>query len=71
MFQPFSEMLPSSLLDLSKWYLTLPVGSPGSPTLINDLSNYHNRDYFYVNETAKAVVFIAPVGGVTTKDFIQ
>jgi Alginate lyase len=61
-------MLPSSLIKLSNWYLTLPIGSPGSPTLINDLSKYLNRDHFYVNETAKAVVFVAPVGGVTTKN---
>jgi hypothetical protein len=57
-------LLPSEILDLSCWYLTLPINDA---QMIRQpaLSTYENPDYFYVRHDA--VVFTAPCGGATTK----
>jgi hypothetical protein len=59
--------LPSQLLDLSYWKLTLPTGSEGKPTEIDSsrLTSFSNQ-YFHTNETGDGVVFWANVGGSTT-----
>ena len=63
---------PSEIIDLKNWYLTLPIGKPGSPTCIYnpDLKNYENDKHFYTNrdDNGDAIVFTAHCGGVTTKN---
>jgi poly(beta-D-mannuronate) lyase len=57
-------LLPSEILDLSCWYLTLPINNAQSikqPAL----ATYENTEYFFVRD--EAVVFTAPCGGATTK----
>ncbi len=60
--------LPSQVLDLLNWKLTLPIGSAGSPTEIDQpaLASFVDPNYFYVNAAGNGVVFTAPCGGVTT-----
>ncbi|TQM45856.1 polysaccharide lyase family 7 protein [Pseudonocardia cypriaca] len=60
---------PADLLDLSNWKLTLPTGAAGSPeeVLAGKLSKFTN-EFFKVNESRDGVVFMAEVGGVTTKN---
>jgi hypothetical protein len=59
--------LPSKVLDLSGWKITLPIGNAGSPIEVKQpaLSTYYHPEYFYVNNE-NGVVFKAPCGGVTT-----
>ena len=61
-------ILPSQVLDLTSWKLTLPIGSPGAPTEILQpaLGAFVDVNYFYVNTAGSGVVFTAPCGGVTT-----
>lgn len=58
---------PAAVLDLRNWYLTLPTGSKGSPTTIQqpDLATYSNPLYFRATSDG-GVAFAAPVNGVTT-----
>lgn len=60
---------PSDVFDLTNWYLTTPVGTPGSPLCVYspDLKTYVNDKYFHLSDTKDAIVFIANCGGVTTK----
>src|ERR1051326_2414254 len=62
--------LPSDVLNLTNWKLTLPVDTslPGSPDEITQtaLDSYVNPNYFYVNGAHNGVVFTAPCGGATT-----
>lgn len=60
--------LPSEILDLTNWALTLPIGDPDEPTHIEqtELSTYTIDPYFEVGETGDVVVFLAEAGGVTT-----
>jgi peptidoglycan hydrolase-like protein with peptidoglycan-binding domain len=57
---------PSQILNLSNWYLTLPIGSP-TATMVNQpaLSSYSSQ-YFFANSTNNGIVFHAPVSGTTT-----
>lgn len=59
--------LPSAVLDLTSWKLTLPSGAPGKPTEIKqpELATYSNTDYCCV-PLAGGVRFRAPVNGVST-----
>lgn len=59
---------PAQLLDLTNWKETLPIGSSGSPTEIKQpaLATYIKAPYFTLNGAGNAVVFRAPVNGVTT-----
>jgi len=58
----------SQVLNLTNWKLTLPIGSPGSPTEITQpaLAAFLDPNYFFVNAAGDGVVFTAPCGGVTT-----
>ena len=61
--------LPSDVIDLTDWYLTLPTGQEGSPDTVEqpalrELTN----EFFQVNPAGDGVVFTAPTGGVTTKN---
>jgi poly(beta-D-mannuronate) lyase len=62
---------PASVLDLSRWKLTLPVDMQrdGSPDEIRQpqLNAYRQVQYFDVFAGGKAVVFRTPCGGVPTK----
>jgi hypothetical protein len=63
--------LPSELLDLTAWKLTLPVGSddePDSPreVLQPELATFTIDPYFLLHPDADRVVFHAHAGGVTT-----
>ncbi len=62
--------LPSRLLNLANWKLTLPVDTShdGSPDEIKqpELDGFQNTNYFRVNESKTAVLFTAPCGGATT-----
>ncbi|RKN03864.1 glycosyl hydrolase family protein [Streptomyces radicis] len=60
--------LPSEVLDLSDWKVTLPIGDDEDPTEIfqPDLDEYSHDPFFRVNDAGDAVTFRAPVNGVTT-----
>lgn len=59
--------LPASVLDLSDWKLTLPVGRPDE-ILTSALLRYVNETFFHLNKDKSGVVFNAPVGGATTSN---
>jgi hypothetical protein len=58
---------PAENFDLSGWSLTLPVGTPGNPTIIKtgQLVAGYTSSYFFTGNDG-AMVFWAPVTGVTT-----
>ncbi len=60
--------VPSQILDLTNWKLTLPIGDPGEPTEIvqSELASYTIEPYFEVGGNGDVVVFMAHAGGVTT-----
>jgi len=62
--------LPSSVLTLANWKLTLPVETShaGSPDEIKqpELAGFQDPNYFYVNSARDGVVFTAHCGGATT-----
>ncbi len=60
--------LPADILNLDDWKLTLPVGEPGAPqeVLQPELSTFSLPPFFHPAPGGDAVVFRAPVGGVTT-----
>jgi hypothetical protein len=60
-------VLPSSILDLTNWYLTLPYGAPD---LIKQpaLNTFSSSGVFYGRSSPLAVVFRATIGGVTTSN---
>jgi poly(beta-D-mannuronate) lyase len=62
-----NSVLPSAVLNLTNWKVTLPIGSSGSPTEILQpaLANFQDA-YFYVNAAGNGVIFTAPCGGVAT-----
>jgi poly(beta-D-mannuronate) lyase len=57
--------LPSSIIDLTNWYLTLPSGKDGHPDTIHQpqLKNYSDSNF---KVDGSAVVFKGPCDGVTT-----
>jgi hypothetical protein len=59
---------PAQVLDLTNWKVTLPTGKTEKPTefLQPALETCNVDPYFHANATADAVVFRAPVNGVTT-----
>jgi hypothetical protein len=62
-------LLPSQIINLAVWVLTLPIGKFENPTEIEgpSLLSYKNSKYFFtINNTA--VVFRAPVNGVSTEN---
>lgn len=62
--------LPSSVLNLTNWKLTLPVDTSheGNPDEIRqpELAGFADTNYFRVNGAGDGVVFAAHCGGVTT-----
>ncbi|AJE82176.1 MULTISPECIES: polysaccharide lyase family 7 protein [Streptomyces] len=60
--------LPSEVLELGNWKLTLPIGEEEDPTEIfqPELDDYVKDPYFKVADSGDAVRFRAPVNGVTT-----
>jgi hypothetical protein len=62
--------LPSEIINLENWYLTLPTGEPKNPDDIYnpELLQYEHPVYFHANEASDAVVFNAFSGGATTKN---
>jgi poly(beta-D-mannuronate) lyase len=62
--------VPGDILDLTEWKLTLPVGTPGSPTETKQpaLRTFSMSPYFVVDSTGSGVVFQAHAGGVTTSN---
>ncbi len=62
--------LPSTLLDLTNWKLTLPIGGSHKPTEIEQpaLAGYSVSPYFVLNPAGTGVVFQANAGGVTTSN---
>lgn len=62
---------PSDVLDLSCWYVSLPVDKTGSgkATSISEAevaAGYSDPENFYVNEAGDGVVFSSPIKGVLT-----
>lgn len=59
---------PSSILNLTSWYLTLPTGSNKNPNEVKQpgLATFSENPYFYANSNGNGVVFQAPTNGVTT-----
>lgn len=55
-------------MDLSEWYVTLPVGAPDDPETIRQpaLQNFSDPNFFYWSVPLQAAVFRAHCGGVTT-----
>jgi hypothetical protein len=70
------EKLPSAVLNLTDWKITLPFDSNGKDGETSDVAaevkhpqfgNYTLADYFYTNSTNDGVVFKAHAGGAHTK----
>jgi poly(beta-D-mannuronate) lyase len=63
-----SGALPSSILSLANWKLTLPTGSSEDPTEIlqPQLNSFLEPQFFHVDGPGTGVVFRANVEGVTT-----
>lgn len=59
---------PTTVLDLSRWKLTLPTGSGHSPTQVLpvNLGTVLDSPFFQTNPSCNGVIFRAPVTGVTT-----
>ena len=64
---PGTADLPSDVLDLRNWYLTLPTGTAGAPDTVNQpkLDTYTGTA-FGLNDAKNGVVFTTTAGGVTT-----
>jgi hypothetical protein len=67
---PVNSALPSGILNLTNWKLTLPVDTShaGSPDEIlqPELNSFQDAQYFHVDDTRIGVVFKAHCGGATT-----
>ncbi len=67
-----AEDLPSRVLDLSRWKLTLPedTAHPGKPDEISvaELQSFTHPQFFFVSDSRDTVVFRAPCNGATTKN---
>ncbi|WP_407564614.1 chondroitinase-B domain-containing protein [Streptomyces sp. 184] len=59
---------PADVLDLTNWYIGLPVGEEESPTNVEqpELATYANDPWFTATPDCDAVQFRAAVNGVTT-----
>lgn len=57
---------PNQLFDLTKWYLSVPVGSAPTNIQTQQLAGGYTDNYFKMNSTNDGVVFRAPVNGPTT-----
>uniref|UniRef100_A0A4V8GZK9 Alginate lyase AlgAT5 n=1 Tax=Defluviitalea TaxID=1185408 RepID=A0A4V8GZK9_9FIRM len=61
-----ASLLPSDILDLTNWKLTLPINDAEEITQ-PELDSYEHSEYFHVNDDGDAVVFKAHCGGDTTE----
>lgn len=63
------SILPSQVLDLNNWYITLPIGPARNATNIfnPELQSYQHSEHFHVNENGDAVCFSSFSGGSTTR----
>jgi Alginate lyase len=57
---------PSPILNLSDWYLTLPIGSGAASMIMQPQLSSYSSQYFFTNGAKDGVVFHAPVQGTTT-----
>jgi hypothetical protein len=66
------DLLPSTILDLKNWKLTLPIDTDDSGVAHEieqpQLQTFRDRNYFYANDTRDGVVFRAYADGITTKN---
>lgn len=64
---PTNGYLPSDVLNLSNWYLTLPTSEKANPDTVKQpaLASYSSK-YFHINDARDAVVFHVNHGGATT-----
>lgn len=65
---PTSVSLPAQVLDLTDWKVTLPIGDEEKPTEVKQpvLATYQLAPWFTITSDKRAVLFRAPVNGVTT-----
>jgi hypothetical protein len=61
--------LPSQIIHLDDWYLTLPIGDAKDATNVfnPELQLFSHPEYFLVNDNEDAIVFRSFSGGSTTK----
>ena len=66
---PPDVRMPSDVLDLGGWYLTLPTGTEGDPVDVRppELLSFSDT-WFRLNNARDGVVFTAHAGGVTTEN---
>src|SRR5689334_938681 len=57
--RPTNSTPPATLLDLTNWKLTLPIGDQGKPTEVKGpaLSTFTAHPYFHMNAAGDGVVF--------------
>lgn len=69
------ELLPSTILDLSNWKITIPFDENGmdgansgvaKEIKLNSIAAYTLKDYYFVNSTKNGVVFRAHAAGAHT-----
>lgn len=65
---PKDIFYPSQILNLTNWKVTLPVGHSENPKEIKqpELATYAINPWFIVSQENNAVIFRAPVNGLTT-----
>ncbi len=64
---PGTADLPSDVLDLRNWYLTLPTGTAGAPDTVKQPAlDRYTSTAFRLNDAKNGVVFTTTAGGVTT-----
>jgi hypothetical protein len=63
-------VFPAEVLDLTNWYLMLPIGVPNSPIIVEqpELNRFVDANYFKTDASGKAVVLKANVDGVTASN---
>lgn len=63
---------PAQIIDLKNWNIMLPVdengGYGGEPLIIQDLSQFQEESYFFINKDKTAVMFRAPIEGATSEN---
>lgn len=62
---------PTQVLNLSNWYLTLPIGSPAATMVKQPQLNSYTSKYFFTKGASTGVVFYAPVSGSTTSHSVH
>ncbi len=69
---PGPAQVPSDVLDMSAWQLTLPIPERGDndnplDIFVPELRSFEAANLFFVNRAGDGVVFRTPVGGTTTR----